>query len=517
MNTELESALKALMERLLFLATQDADLRTQLRKLSQAFLKLTDDQTSDLTDSLATMASAVVDQGQAAIEDVEVALSDRREERADEVAAQRKLPELTLGQSLPREPALAIHPVPKVASADFGTTEARCRLKAEGARWAGTRRRLMSEGASFYTEIDPKDRDIIARAKALPNCYLWMCHSSGPSPSNLALYEDVAGCFETVAQGIALVRQIQEESDVDASEFETALDLLAEAQSAIRVAISPMDAPVDTDQAAVFHWLKATATETQVFIRRFMRLDDAAEPAQWPAILARIEDVEARIQQARRRRNERKRLFGKVRHKTALVLNDPARAADHWPILINTVSELLDSGVPASSRELRELIIPVIEHLPEQDDVPPQFALVLREIDRFLATCPPPDATAVAQPSKEVIEAAKLLNGRSLVLIGGDKRPGPCQALKAALGLRDLIWIETRAHESIEGFEAHVARPDVAAVVLAIRWSSHSYGEVKDFCDKHGKPLVRLPGGYNVNQVAAQIMSQCSERLAAFQ
>jgi hypothetical protein len=80
-----------------------------------------------------------------------------------------------------------------------------------------------------------------------------------------------------------------------------------------------------------------------------------------------------------------------------------------------------------------------------------------------------------------------------------------------------LIWIETRAHESIEGFEPYVARPNVAAVVLAIRWSSHSYGEVKDFCDKHGKPLVRLPGGYNVNQVAAQIMSQCSERLASFQ
>ena len=56
-------------------------------------------------------------------------------------------------------------------------------------------------------------------------------------------------------------------------------------------------------------------------------------------------------------------------------------------------------------------------------------------------------------------------------------------------------------------------RPDVAAVLLAIRWSSHSYGEVKSFCDDYDKPLIRLPAGYNTNQVAAQIMQQASGRL----
>jgi hypothetical protein len=48
----------------------------------------------------------------------------------------------------------------------------------------------------------------------------------------------------------------------------------------------------------------------------------------------------------------------------------------------------------------------------------------------------------------------------------------------------------------------------VTTVLLAIRWSSHSYGEVRDFCEKHGKLFVRLPGGYNPNQVAHQILLQ---------
>ena len=73
--------------------------------------------------------------------------------------------------------------------------------------------------------------------------------------------------------------------------------------------------------------------------------------------------------------------------------------------------------------------------------------------------------------------------------------------------------VATREHQSIEGFEAYIARADVAVVLLAIRWSSHSFGDIKAFCDRHGKPLVRLPAGYHPNQVALQVVSQCSGRL----
>ena len=54
------------------------------------------------------------------------------------------------------------------------------------------------------------------------------------------------------------------------------------------------------------------------------------------------------------------------------------------------------------------------------------------------------------------------------------------------------------------------ARQDVAAVLLAIRWTSNSYGAVKDFCRKHGKVFVRLPSGYNPNQVAHQLLLQAN-------
>ena len=100
-----------------------------------------------------------------------------------------------------------------------------------------------------------------------------------------------------------------------------------------------------------------------------------------------------------------------------------------------------------------------------------------------------------------------------MVLIGGRRTPEAVQALKKAFRLSEVMWVETKEHESIKRFESYVARPEVAVVLLAIRWASHAFGQIGGFCDRHGKPLVRLPGGFNPNQVATQIMSQCSGRL----
>ena len=50
------------------------------------------------------------------------------------------------------------------------------------------------------------------------------------------------------------------------------------------------------------------------------------------------------------------------------------------------MEEMVGDGVPPSNREIRDLLLPVVDDLPDRDDLPPGFRLVLREIDRFLAT-----------------------------------------------------------------------------------------------------------------------------------
>ena len=150
-----------------------------------------------------------------------------------------------------------------VSHGDLKLIESRCRLKAEGARWAATRQRRINEGAAYDMEIEPIDREIIAKAKALEDCFLWMNHPSSPIPHNLQLWEDVAGCFEATAMVLAVLQGIVDDVEKNGRFLEQALDLAAEAQSALRMAVEAVDGKPDNDQQKVYHWLRQTAAEQQ--------------------------------------------------------------------------------------------------------------------------------------------------------------------------------------------------------------------------------------------------------------
>lgn len=514
-------ALAAIVARLTLLAESDEQLRGQLRSVAQFIL----DATSPASEAAAALPAIAADQ-------LEVVPPELAEPAPDvtsvvvpgtlnpETPSSLPLPRLTLGQTVPSVETTSIAPPVRWTTptdSDFPVIEARCRLKAEGSRWAAKRRRLIAEGAYFSTEIDPFDRDIISRAKALPECFLWMCHPSGPTPSDLEQFDVAAACFENLADALSVVKQVLDDPELHQNQFEPALDLLSETQSALRVSVAELGAQFDSDQLRVYNWLRDTAAENRMFIQRYMRLDDPADPRSWSNLAARIDALDATLQEAQQRTKNRRRLLGKVRHKSSLIARDPEHAAEHWRLLIATVDELVSGGLPPSNRDLRDLLLPVIEDLPEMEELPKNFELVLREIDRVIAASShAAECGAVrSPPSPQVQTVAELVGGQSMVLIGGDRRPAAHQAIVAAFGLQELIWLEAREHQSIVGFEPYIARPDVAVVLLAIRWSSHSYGEVREFCDNNGKPLVRLPTGYNPSQIAAQILGQCSDRLRA--
>ena len=183
--------------------------------------------------------------------------------------------------------------------------------------------------------------------------------------------------------------------------------------------------------------------------------------------------------------------------------------------IIETVDELINNGERPSSRELRDVLAPVIDDLPDVgNELPANFHLVLRELDRYLESRPP--ATVQEQGpaySEDVHQVARMLHGKAIVLIGGLRRRYAEEALKTAFGLRDLYWLDVPDHESITSFEPYIARSEVAVVIVAIRWSSHSYSGVSQYCTDYEKCMVRLRAGYNPNQVAKQILEQCGQRL----
>ena len=525
MPSDLVANLEATVSRLLLLASADEGLRSSLHQLAFAVVKATEPPIEikvaapSAPEAIGVCTSAPIPVSPEHAEEVFQKTAETTSP-ATSFPVTEKLPDLTFGRA-----TLSVEPVAQPNSwhltdsteIDLPLIESRCRLKAEAARWASTRRRLMSQGASFSSEIAPKDGDLITRARTIPDCFLWMCHLSGPSPTDPNLYEIVASCFENAADLLAMIRQIQDRPELLQGEFEKCLDLLAEAQSALRVSIDAIGGKSDSDQWLIYQWLKLVANENQIFLQHFMRLDDPADPTNWSDLASRSDAVDSHIQEILKKDKFRNKLLGKIRHKASQILNFPDSVDVNWEGIVPSIDELISNGLPPSNVELRELLVPVIETLPEMPEPPRNVGMVFREIDRYLATVSPPDIKSPIPTSAPVQEVARLLKGKSMVVIGGERRSGSYEALKEAFQLRELIWIETREHESISGFEPYIARPDVAVVNLAIRWTSHSHGEVQVYCEKYGKPLVRLPGGYNPNQVAAQILAQCSARLRAEQ
>jgi hypothetical protein len=398
---------------------------------------------------------------------------------------------------------------------ESGLIEQRCRVKANGCRWAAERMRLVDEQADFRTEIAPLDSAIVEQAKLIPDCKLWMNCGHAPTPPTADHYEVVGHCFDALAEAISVVRDVLTELLGRKSHLAVAMQLVAESQSALRAAVQQIEGPTDHDQIAAYAWLRATAAAQRVFIERYMVADDQADPENWHDLLARIQRFRLSIVQVRRRERRKNTLLGTLSHLSdRLMCCDDCERRLLWEEAVKTTDELISLGVPPSDRQLRDVLLPVIDDAPEMQCGSQALRLIQREIDRVRDRTTSATNGRKITGSSEIQDVSRLLSGKSVTLIGGDCRPERKLALEEAFDLKELVWVETTPGQSVNSFAPSVARPDVALVLLAIRWASHSYGGVRRFCDRYHKPLVWLPAGYSPNQVATQVLAQCSDRLS---
>lgn len=327
------------------------------------------------------------------------------------------------------------------------------------------------------------------------------------APHLLAAYEAVVlgiGYVETVVKES---RSLSEPAKSNA-ELSPALHMLAKLQSAMRAAASPHE---DDRQVSVYRWLFQTAKEQSIFINRHMKIDDPADPSKFPEWVEQIKAARRKLDGPRRQ----SKLFHKIQHELKLSLADP----DAWEAVFRGVEELIGTEKLAPSHvQLRETLMPHLDRLPVELTPPECFQQVLRAIDDYTRTLEQRQAdaeTPLGQQNPEVRELAQMLNGRAVVLIGGEVDQHAKARLERTLGLSELIWLAAHHEHSVERFAAPVQRADVALVMVVIRWMSHGHGDVIQYCGPLGKPLVRLLGTTNPNRVAHDVLSQCGDALRA--
>lgn len=352
-----------------------------------------------------------------------------------------------------------------------------------------------------------------AHAPAAVSCDYWMEPLlTKPSLSSVQ-WEALAGAYEAVATLVETFADVLADPTL-VNYRKTGFDLTAETQSALRAAVAQIRPFADSSQEALFQWLRRRAQNERVFIDRYMRRDDVADPAHWPDRLERITAWCEDVQQVIYRRRHGQKLFGKLRYHAGRVEKG---CTEDWPRVLQIIEALIDHGIPPSNRTLRTILDPHRAALTVVGANSRIIARVVRELERVQSA---PSNGQRSDPNAErddplLSQVADLLRDTTVVLIGGDERPRVAQTIEEAFDLRELVWCDTRPHKSHLPLEAAIARAEVSVVLLAIRWASHGLGEVGTFCERYQKPFVRLPGGYNINQLAYQVLQQASERLTA--
>ena len=222
-----------------------------------------------------------------------------------------------------------------------------------------------------------------------------MNHFTAPVPADLQCWEDVAGCFESAAMAVGLLRQVIEKGDEYRAFLEKAIDLTAEAQSALRLAVDMVEAKPDNDQYNLFKWLRQMATEQQVYIQRDMRLDDPADPTALARLAGADRSARCRDRRPPPARQARTKLPTKAQYHARLIRDGKGTAGD-WGKVIEAVDALVGQGTPPSNTDLRDMLLPIVDDLPESGDLPEGVRRVLIEIDRHLAAqlAPAPQRSA---------------------------------------------------------------------------------------------------------------------------
>jgi len=157
-----------------------------------------------------------------------------------------------------------------------------------------------------------------------------------------------------------------------------------------------------------------------------MRLDDPADPEKWLSRTEKIAEVRQSLEKKRHSEDERRKLLNRARYhaQEGARRDEPRRRRGQLEAAGRAVEQIVSGGVPPSDREIRELLLPLLDDLPELD-FGPNMRAVLDEADRYLERIEAEqererdqqqDATS-RKLSKTVEDARQLLAGRVAVLV----------------------------------------------------------------------------------------------------
>ena len=325
--------------------------------------------------------------------------------------------------------------------------------------------------------------------------------------------EEIKGWYRTLGQALDAFRDDQH----GLAGSETAFEFLAQVMGQVRAALKPLASLGlhDSGLEELRGWLGSNAARFNLDGQGLKQLISR----EFKGGIAEASDVLRGLQkqaQVRVERQKRQRKAGnKFLYDLKQFLANPGESATHVAGMCAALDHMHAAG--ASSDE-RGFVVRVDQAL-GQSALPNDVLLRADGQDLALALARlhedagDDDAASGADHDQpHIVRVREILKGKRVVMIGGDERPNRRLAIERAFELDELRWIATRPHERHDNIEPAIERADTDVVLLLIRWSSHSYGELRETCDRLDKPLVRMPGGYSPSAIAHEFIQQAGRR-----
>lgn len=281
-------------------------------------------------------------------------------------ATKSQLEELSARLSAPTEPQTGPAPSRRRVEAHPRWILERCRLKQRACGLAAE----LDEIFQKEGELRPHEnfQVLIGEAKTLPDCYLWMLRSEIRGKVAPEQWLLLGHCYENLADAIQLAHGLVESGTAADHELQEGLSLAAEAQRAVRQAVVDCIQGgknlEDSDQLAAYRWILHQCESLRVFVPRYMKIDDLADPREWADLQERIQERRSRPEEIQEKRRELAKGLSKVRYESQrLAEASPDEAEERVEKIAGVVEELVKGGLSFTDSRLRDLLSPIMDRL----------------------------------------------------------------------------------------------------------------------------------------------------------
>ncbi|MBP3693100.1 MAG: hypothetical protein J6J31_01520 [Thermoguttaceae bacterium] len=271
---------------------------------------------------------------------------------------------------------------------DIDQLEKRLLLKIEASRWALERDRLLKMSVDFQTQIEPRDHNLLMRARDLTNCYLWMNNPETAPVIASETYEMLADAYNAAAQCVGFMHSLitlvdsSPKSERLSSILRDALYTTATAQSALRRVTYEVSGREDQDQIRIHRWLTFLTKRYSIYVNKHMKKDSLAPKEciyKIPDCIVRLKDLVKNYTQRQKTQTES---FSRIQYHAGRIQAQAGGDYD-WKKIIETINDLADAGVSPDDLRFSDNLKHILCYL---QDVPtykeaPFFVAVLMEMD----------------------------------------------------------------------------------------------------------------------------------------